>query len=213
LNLTAEQKAAIKSIRESTRQAVQDANSPADKLALINAAKGQIKALLTPEQLAKLAEIRQGRTQAGQNIGAGVLAQLNLTEKQKLQIAVIRERTQKAVESAATPADKLALIKSAWDEIKALLTPEQLAQLQEIRKGQRKSQAGIVAAAETAAALNLTDEQKATIKSIRESTRQAVQAATSPADKRAIRKAAWEQIKGLLTPEQLAELKKTHPRK
>jgi Spy/CpxP family protein refolding chaperone len=189
LNLTAEQKAAIKAIRQNTRKAVQDATSPAEKLSLIQAARDQIKALLTREQQAKLEEIRQQRIQAALDRMDTLLAQLNLTEKQKIEVAVIVARARKAVEDAATLAGKRAAVKSAWDKIKALLTSEQLAQLKQIRQNQGNGgrHAGIAATAEAAAALDLTDTQKAAIKAIRDSTRQ--------------------QIRSLLTPEQLTVLR------
>lgn len=213
LNLTDAQKSAIKAIRDDTREAVQKAGTPADKQTLVKAAREQIKALLTPEQLAKLQKMRQarGKSRSGIAAAAEAAADLDLTDAQKASIKAIRENARQAVQDASSPADKRAIIKSEREQIKALLTPEQIAALaagheNNIRPSQQM-------AARLLAQLNLTPDQKAAIQTIRETTRQAVQAAATPADKRALVQSAWQQIKALLTPEQLAKLAKIRDRK
>jgi Spy/CpxP family protein refolding chaperone len=211
LNLTDTQKAEIKAIRQETQKSLKAATTPAAKLAIRQDAREQIEGLLTPEQKAKLAEIRQKAAEARDARMTGVLAQLDLTKKQEAQIAVIRSRTRVAVAAATTPAEKKALVKAAWDDIKALLTPAQLAKLKELRKADVKAGAGFNP--KLLAQLDLTDAQKVAIKAIRQSTQTALDAAATPEAKRAIMKAARQQIKALLTPEQLAKLKELREKK
>ncbi len=212
LNLTDDQKTAIKAIRQNTRQAVAEANSPADKQALVKASREQIKAVLTPEQLAKLKEIRRQRIKAGPRDGlveaAGRAADLNLTDAQKTQIKAIRDDTRKAVADANSPADRQAIVQAAQEQVKALLTTEQLAVLAAPHQGPARGRP----AAGALARLDLTTEQKTAIKAIRASTREALKTAATPAEKRALMQSARQQIKALLTPEQLAKLARMHRR-
>lgn len=141
---------------------------------------------------------------------------LNLTDDQKARIKSIHETTQQQVQAvrqdkSLTDAQKQNKIKeirlTTKEQIKAVLTPAQQQKLKETRtkmqerRGNRGDMAG----------LNLTDQQKAQIKSIREDARQQVQAIQNDsslakeqkmAKVKEIRKATIEQIKSILTPEQ-----------
>ncbi|MBW4690509.1 MAG: hypothetical protein KME27_01945 [Lyngbya sp. HA4199-MV5] len=87
LNLTDEQKAQLKQIRESTRS--------------------QIDAVLTPEQKAQLAAAKQQRQegQPGQRAkkARGVWASLNLTADQKTKIQAIRQDAKQQMDTVLTP--------------------------------------------------------------------------------------------------------------
>ena len=83
LNLTADQKAQLKQIHESTRS--------------------QIDAVLTPEQKAQLAAAKQQRQQgqSGQK-PRGVWASLNLTADQKAKIQAIRQDAKQKMDAVLT---------------------------------------------------------------------------------------------------------------
>lgn len=84
LNLTADQKAQLKQIRESTRS--------------------QIDAVLTPEQKAQLASAKQQRQQGQQGQKPrGMWASLNLTADQKAQIQAIRQDSKQKMDAVLTP--------------------------------------------------------------------------------------------------------------
>ncbi|MBW4472364.1 MAG: hypothetical protein KME45_18620 [Stenomitos rutilans HA7619-LM2] len=87
LNLTAEQKAQLKQIRESTRS--------------------QIDAVLTPEQKAQIAAAKQQRQagQPGQRVkkARGVWASLNLSADQKAKIQAIRQDAKQQRDAVLTP--------------------------------------------------------------------------------------------------------------
>lgn len=153
-------------------------------------------------------------------MGSKMAAELNLTDNQKAQIKAIIGQYQpqfKAIrESNATPDEKRASMKELRTEMKAkinaVLTPEQQAkakQLWQEHKGMRGK------GMQAFKALNLTDAQKAQIKSIRDGSRSQIQAIKqntnlSDADKKAqiqaIRKSTREQVMSVLTPEQRAKL-------
>lgn len=87
LNLTADQKAQLKQIRESTRS--------------------QIEAVLTPEQKAQIAAAKQQRQpgQPGQRVkkARGMWASLNLTDDQKAKIRAIRQEAKQQMDKVLTP--------------------------------------------------------------------------------------------------------------
>ena len=87
LNLTADQKAQLKTIRENTRS--------------------QINNVLTPDQQAKLAAAKQQRQQGqagqGEHKARGVWASLNLTTDQKAQIKTIRQNAKQQMDAVFTP--------------------------------------------------------------------------------------------------------------
>lgn len=87
LNLTDEQKAQLKQIREATRS--------------------QIDAVLTPEQQAQLAAAKQQRQegQPGQRVkkARGMWASLNLTADQKTRIQAIRQDAKQQMNAVLTP--------------------------------------------------------------------------------------------------------------
>lgn len=83
LNLTADQKAQLKQIRESTRT--------------------KIEAILTPEQKAQLAAAKQQRQQGQRGQKArGMWASLNLTADQKAQIKSIRQDAKQQMDAVLT---------------------------------------------------------------------------------------------------------------
>ncbi|MCC5615105.1 P pilus assembly/Cpx signaling pathway, periplasmic inhibitor/zinc-resistance associated protein [Nostoc sp. CHAB 5836] len=98
-------------------QTPQKERGPWKDLGLTDAQKNQIQAIrrdsrtkfeavLTPEQKTKLEAIKQARQaqrQAGERLGKGGFADLNLTEAQKTQIRQIRESEKQQIQAVFTP--------------------------------------------------------------------------------------------------------------
>ncbi len=158
LNLTADQKAQIKTILDDQKVRVQEVKSntslsPADAKAQIKAihvdTEARINAVLTPDQQAQLKQIR--REERGDKRENEGFKELNLTADQKAQIKSIRETAKAQIEAiksntSLSPAEQQAQIKtvrrSSMQSILALLTPEQQAQLKQWRREHRENRAG-----------------------------------------------------------------------
>lgn len=91
LNLSADQKAKLKQIRESTQS--------------------RISAILTPEQRQQLETLKQqrqtqrqsGQPGAGRQKGDRAMAALNLSDDQKAQISAIRQQAKQEMDAVLTP--------------------------------------------------------------------------------------------------------------
>ncbi|UBF28020.1 hypothetical protein K9N68_09050 [Kovacikia minuta CCNUW1] len=125
LNLTEDQKARMKQVRESTRAQIEAVLTDEQK-AQLQTLKEQRRARWQQRQAARQAgqttgQPEQSARQPGQR-GKGMWAALNLTEEQKNKIKAIREDSRK--------------------QMAAILTPEQLQQMQQMRqqRQQRRQQ-------------------------------------------------------------------------
>jgi len=103
--------------------------------------------------------------------------------------------------------------KAVWDNIRKqladVLTPDQLAKVEQIVQGAvQQVRQRVERLFEVLAKLDLTDDQKAKIKAIREQAIKDIQAADTPQKKRETIRAAFEKISEVLTPEQRELLKK-----
>lgn len=128
----------------------------------------------------------------GERKGFGMMGGLNLTDKQKEQIKEIMTTAKADAEKATTPEAKRDIFKAAREKInKDVLTPEQAAKVKAMhgRHGMRGEG--------PFAKLNLTDDQKAKIKAIRED----AQAKIKP-----IREDEHAKVLNVLTPEQRKQL-------
>ncbi|MGA2444781.1 MAG: hypothetical protein ABSG50_05030 [Opitutaceae bacterium] len=157
LGLTAEQKAQLKTIRAQTAEAVQairaNAALTADQkraqaVTAWKTSREQMRALLTPDQQAKLAQIKSHpwrlNALAVSRVRMGLLAnQLGLTSDQRAKIRDIHTKTVTVVnpiraDASLTPEAKRAkvreLVEASRTEIHGVLTPEQEAKLQRIRR-------------------------------------------------------------------------------
>lgn len=165
LNLTAEQKAKLKSIHEAEKKEMDalkaDGKTDADRTArraIHDKYRSQMDAVFTPEQKAKLQEGRKdmgGNRGAGWNKGEkmgrmnGMADDLNLTAEQKTKVADINNDLRTKMQAlrgntALSTSDKIAQMKQLAEErttrLKAVLTPEQVAKLNEKHKGRMKKQ-------------------------------------------------------------------------
>jgi len=176
-NLTEAQKQQMQSLRASTRT--------------------QINAVLTPMQKTQL----ESAIKSGTRPQAAMQA-LNLSKDQKSKMRVIRESIKTQRQALLTPEQRQQLEKSRANrpnlnlsedqrqkmqalrqntrqKISAILTPEQKAQFDQA-KGQNKNEQGKRRGDRNMASLNLTEDQKAQIKTIRDASKQEVQAILTP---------------------------------
>lgn len=151
--------------------------------------------------------------------GAWFAQQLNLTDAQKVQIKTImqdaKSKAQALRNDSTIPADQkkaqfMEIRKSAHQQIMQVLTPDQQKKMAQLRKEARGTQMK-----KLAAALNLTADQKAKVKAIREDAKTQIKAVRddktlsqdqAKAKVMDIHKASMAQIKQILTPDQLQKL-------
>ena len=149
-NLTADQKAKLKSLRQGVRQQIEALRndttlSADDKKAKIRSlresTRQQFQAVLTPEQQQLLQNARHKRVERrGFGAGRGPRGALGLTADQRSQLETIHKSTRdqvSAIRSDATlsPEQKEAKLKSLFEnshqQLSTILTPEQQQKLQE----------------------------------------------------------------------------------
>jgi Spy/CpxP family protein refolding chaperone len=157
LDLTAAQKAKWKDLRQQTASAVQavranndltEEQKTAQIKSLRQSARDQMRAVLTADQRAKLGEIRSHprmlNALAMHRMRMGLLARrLGLTSEQMAGIRDIRAKTMAAVkpiraDASLTPDAKRAkvreVVQAGRAQIRALLTPEQRAKVERMRR-------------------------------------------------------------------------------
>jgi Spy/CpxP family protein refolding chaperone len=150
LDLTADQKAQIKSILEQAKKDAQAATDRADKAKIRKAAFEKIKtSVLTADQVKKLEAMKaahsgpmQGRMHRPM---AGLGKKLGLTDDQKTQIKAIMQQARKDAKAATDKTDKIKIMKAAFEKVKtSVLTGDQRKKLEELkaeRKEHRKDNA------------------------------------------------------------------------
>jgi Spy/CpxP family protein refolding chaperone len=157
LGLTDAQKASLKTLRSQSADAIRairanPALAPeqmhAQVVAARNAAREQMRAILTPDQQARMAEIMSHRgrlnAEAVHRVRMGMLAsRLGLTHEQRAQIKSIHQKMIAAVtpvraDASLTAEQKQAKVrelrKAGRDETRAVLTAEQQHRLNRIRQ-------------------------------------------------------------------------------
>ena len=143
LDLTADQKTQIKTILEQAHKDAQAATDKADKAKIRKAAFEKIKtSVLTADQVKKLEAMRaahpggmQGRMHRPM---AGLGKKLGLTDDQKTQIKAIMEQARKDAKAATDKADKVKIMKAAFEKVRTpVLTGDQRKKLEEL-KAERK---------------------------------------------------------------------------
>jgi Spy/CpxP family protein refolding chaperone len=150
LDLTDEQKAAIKEIRDKARTDTQTAETQQAIQEIMQAAHDEIKALLTDEQVEKLQQLQANTLRGPGRPGRGyfgigprgpfagpvgmppVLETLDLTEEQKTAIEKIRDKAQTDAAAAETRQARYEIMQAAREKILDLLTDEQKEQLQQL---------------------------------------------------------------------------------
>lgn len=193
LDLTDEQKEVITALVEESRKKLH----------------ADIEAVLTPGQVEKLEKLRDDGTARG-------FAALDLTEEQQTAIAEIRENARADAEAAETPEARCEIMQTAHEEVKSVLTDEQIDKLEQLRPrtpwGPGRGRVGIGPRGPYAgpdgplAALDLTDEQKTAIEAIREQARTDAEAAETRQARQEIMQTAHEEVLSVLTDEQVEKL-------
>ena len=164
LNLTDEQKARLKSIREDFRKQMEELNKQDQitvaemrnrRQALHNQFQSQFEAILTPEQKNQLEQVkteRKGKEGKGfgnrdgnrlRKAGADLQKELNLTPDQQQKVSQIRSNYRTKFETLRNDntltqdqkREKLQeLRKQQQDEMKQVLTPEQIEKMESFKK-------------------------------------------------------------------------------
>jgi Spy/CpxP family protein refolding chaperone len=150
LDLTEEQKTSIEQIREKARTDAATAETRQARREIMQAAHDEIMAVLTDEQIEKLEQLRVSAAWGPGGPGRGyfgigprgpfggpdgippALEALDLTEEQKTAIEAIIEKARTDAEAAETRDARREIIQTAHSEILALLTDEQIEQLQQV---------------------------------------------------------------------------------
>ena len=119
LDLTDEQKEVIAKLVEDSREKLH----------------ADIKAVLTPEQIEKLQQMRDDGAIRG-------FAALDLTEEQKAAIEEIREKARTDAEAAETRQARREIMQAAHEEVLSVLTEEQIEKLEQLRAGKPRGRGG-----------------------------------------------------------------------
>ena len=130
LNLTDQQKAAVREIMKAAHDKAKAAATKDQKVAIFKAAMEKIRAeVLTDEQRAKIDQakekIKQNIQERLAQMHKHMAKELNLTPEQCRQIKPVMEAAREQVKAASTPEAKAAIVKDAMAKVRALLTPEQ----------------------------------------------------------------------------------------
>ncbi|MFO7898134.1 MAG: hypothetical protein R6V58_03625 [Planctomycetota bacterium] len=142
--------------------------------------------------------------------------ELDLGEKQKEKIQELREAAREQLEGAESPEKRREVMQQLQQDIRALLTKDQLAELEklkEARAGRRGRGPGRTMRRGPGArfgmlrrrggrALDLTDEQREKMARLRKGLREKLRDAETPEQRREILKNLRGEIQGVLTPEQ-----------
>ncbi|MDY7009805.1 MAG: hypothetical protein SVV80_03540 [Planctomycetota bacterium] len=149
----------------------------------------QIKEVLTKEQNAKAEKMFQRGLRAV--MGAGMihraLGQLDLSDEQKEKIRKIHENYRDKMKNAK-PEERRELMEKMREEMNSVLTDEQKAKAGDLRNRMFQRP-------EDWAGLNLTDEQKARIKEIRENCRKQIDSVLTDEQKAKIKERREERMK------------------
>jgi Spy/CpxP family protein refolding chaperone len=128
LGLTDQQKAQAKDILQQAKADAAQAATPQEKRQIWQAARDKIKALLTPEQLAK------GKALRRHMLMRRISAHLNLTADQKTQARDIFKQARLDAQQAPDKAAKQQIWKAAFEKVKTqVLTDQQRKQLEEMK--------------------------------------------------------------------------------
>ncbi len=213
----------LKALREQMRKARKDKDHEAlkglrKKMAdgtkgrreLHAALRKQIDAVLTDKQKAQAKKMRYQRYRAviGARMVHRALGQVNLSNEQKEKVKKIVADTKTAADKAKTPKEKGELWQKAVKTIKSdVLTKEQAKKFEQalLRMRRRQRQMSLFGA------LNLTEDQKAKSKKIRETYREKIKDA-KPEERRELIKKMREELESILTDEQKAKAKKHRER-
>lgn len=134
LNLTDDQRAAVRKIMADFKKAAAEAKDPAARAKLsAAAAKKIVETVLTDRQRAALAKMKDRRQPSRGTPFAG----LDLGDDQKAALKKINETFMAAMKDADTPEKKRAVMRARWEQSQAVLTKEQLEQFRKQRQRQR----------------------------------------------------------------------------
>ena len=170
----------------------------------------QLDEHLTEEQMVIARRYLTGRSPStGARMSFGALRELGLSEQQQTKV---REIMQGAREGGGDkePAARAQAYRDAWDKVvKEVLTPEQQGKLKEVQ--QRGPEAGRTTRGATGgmyAGLDLSDKQQQQISEIMAGVRKRMEGTEGRDARREAYMAAQQEIRKVLTPEQIEKLDK-----
>ncbi len=207
IEVTDEQRAKIKAIRDEMRSKMKAADTKEAKWKLMKQTREKVSEVLTDEQRAQMKKNlakRWGKGPRGRN--GGPLAGLKLTDEQKAKVKAIHEEMGPKLKAAETREARGKLMKQMHRKVSEVLTDDQKAQMKKNLakrwgKGPHGRKGGPLGG------LDLTDEQQAKIKAIHEEMGPKMRTAETREEKRKLRKQIREKIGDVLTDEQKEELK------
>ncbi|MFW6157727.1 MAG: hypothetical protein ACOC8E_00045 [Planctomycetota bacterium] len=146
LDLGEKQKEKIKELREAARDKIRDADSREERHKLIKQLRKDVHAVLTEDQLGQLEKLRERsgghgpgthHRKAGRHggvLGRHIGRALDLGEKQKEKIKELREAARDKIRDADSREERHKLIKQLRKDVHAVLTEDQLGQLEKLRE-------------------------------------------------------------------------------
>jgi Spy/CpxP family protein refolding chaperone len=144
LNLTDDQRAKIKAIREQEKKDLAAAPDKAAKMKVRKDAREKFKAVLTDEQRKQLAEkfaVARRHKMMGK-----IADKLGLTDEQKAQIKTIMQQARKDAQAAPDKAAKVKVMQAAREKIRTtVLTEEQRKKAEEMRARFKEHRKGAAA--------------------------------------------------------------------
>ena len=200
---------AVKAKQDSDPEAAKAAAAEMKKImgtrkAVLDGLLKQLGEVLSAEQLVKVRSLlTPPQLNPKLRIAMAAVKKLKLTDEQSQHVKKIHEQMRADLREAGTHEAKEKVIAAAIENIRKLLTEEQLEQLGKItarlaHRGRRNP----------LAALDLTGDQKVKITAIRKEMHEKIKAAETAGAKRAIVREMREKIDAVLTDEQRAKLRK-----
>ena len=208
LDLDDDQKQQARAILDEANEQARATADPAEKDRIFKAAMEKILAdVLTADQREQV-QGNRNRLEA-----FGMLRGLHLTPEQHKQIQAIHQAMVKKLESADTPQARREIVESAMADVTAnILTEEQRDQLENFRRREtRAPRPAPDSPPNPLDKLNLTDEQKKQIETIRQDSAATIEKAQTPPDRRDAMRTAMKQIRDVLTEEQRKQLDEQRP--
>ena len=216
----AEQFKAINAAAEPEKKAIREnaALSEAEKRTQMQAVyekiRQQIKAILTPEQIAEMEKTPPENTPAPVKVFGVMLTAAQAEQFKAINTAAEPEKKAIRENAALSETEKKTQMQAVYEKIKqqliAILTPEQIAEMEKAPPANTPAPVKVFGVILTAAQA----EQFKAINAATEPERKAIRenAALSEAEKRTQMQAVYEkikqQLKAILTPEQIAEMEK-----
>ena len=211
LGLSEEQKAQMEAISQEAKAAADAAATDEEKLVILEKMEEDLVAVLTEEQAGELELCRAERRDPNRPLVGNCMQQLNLSAEQKATIEALRQQAMSDAEAAETREAKLEIIEKLNQDVMNVLDPNQVIQLRACRENSKMILSRFLAKFEKCLMqLELTEEQEASIQTIRMEARKDFIEAKTAEERRNVLKQMREDIIGILDEEQAVQFQKCH---